>query len=81
VLAFATGPIADPTLFHIHRGAPGVAGPIVVDFVPLLPGGTGSVNVDRKVARAIVKEPSDCYFDIHNAEFPAEAVRGAWVHT
>ena len=76
VIAFATNQIADPTLFHIHQGSPTVAGPVVVDFVPLLPSGLGCVKVDRKLTRAIVKDPSGYYFNIHNADFPAGAVRG-----
>jgi hypothetical protein len=79
VVAFAINQIADPTLFHIHQGAPDVAGPIVVDFVPLLPAGTGCVKVDRKLARAIVNDPAGYYFNIHNADFPAGAVRGTLV--
>jgi len=76
VIAFATNQIADPTLFHIHQGGPTVAGPVVVDFVPLLPSGLGCVKVDRKLTRAIVKDPSGYYFNVHNADFPAGAVRG-----
>ena len=76
VIAFATNQIATPTLFHIHQGDPTVAGPIVVDFVPLLPSGIGCVKVERKLTRAIVRDPAGYYFNIHNVDFPAGAVRG-----
>ena len=76
MIGFATNNIATPTLFHIHQGAAGVAGPVVVDFVPLLPGGVGCVRVERSLARAIKQHPANYYFNIHTGEFPAGAVRG-----
>jgi hypothetical protein len=76
VLGFAHHQIAEPTLFHIHAGTADVAGPVVVDFVPLLPSGIGCVNVDRQVTRAIVADPAAYYFNVHNDDFPAGAVRG-----
>jgi hypothetical protein len=76
VIAFATNQIDTPTLFHIHQGDPTVAGPVVVDFVPLLPSGIGCVKVERKLTRAIVRDPAGYYFNIHNVAFPAGAVRG-----
>ncbi|HET9602012.1 MAG TPA: CHRD domain-containing protein [Acidimicrobiales bacterium] len=79
VTAFATNQIDPPTLFHIHEGDPTVAGPVVVDFVPLLPAGVGCVKVDRKLTRAIVRNPGNYYFNIHNDAFPAGAVRGTLV--
>jgi hypothetical protein len=79
VVAFAINQIGKPILFHIHQGAPDVAGPVVVDFVPLLPDGTGCVRADPKVTRAIVQDPSGFYYNIHTAKFPAGAVRGTLV--
>ena len=76
VLGFAHHQIDEPTLFHIHAGTADVAGPVVVDFVPLLPSGIGCVNVDRQVTRAIVADPAAYYFNVHNDDFPAGAVRG-----
>ena len=57
VIGFATNQIDEPTLFHIHAGDATVAGPVVVDFVPLLPSGLGCVKAGGKLARAIVAEP------------------------
>lgn len=33
-------------------------------------------DVDRDLARAIIVNPDDYYVNVHNAEFPAGAVRG-----
>ena len=69
--------IAPATAAHIHVGPVGVAGPVVV---PLAPPTNGSVSacaaVDRELALAILKHPADYYVNVHNADFPAGAVRG-----
>lgn len=68
-----------PFGFHIHVGEAGTNGPIVVGFftdpqsvVPL----SGCVDVDREIARDILRNPSGYYFNLHNAEFPGGAIRG-----
>jgi hypothetical protein len=76
--------IATPTRGHIHQGAAGVAGPIVVPFFEApagLPATLDSVSgctvdVDRALVRAIQTGPSGFYVNLHNAEFPAGAIRG-----
>lgn len=69
--------IQTPNAAHIHRGAAGVAGPVVA---PLKAPTTGSsaacVKVTRELAMAIIKMPSDFYVNVHNPEFPRGAVRG-----
>ncbi|MDT0166613.1 CHRD domain-containing protein [Actinotalea sp. AC32] len=65
--------IADPLAAHIHVGAVDVAGPVVV---PLDPNAPGCATVDRELAREIVRDPSAYYVNVHNAEYPAGAVRG-----
>jgi hypothetical protein len=69
--------IAPATAAHIHVGPVGVAGPVVV---PLAPPTGGSVSacaeVDRELALAILNNPSDYYVNVHNADFPAGALRG-----
>jgi hypothetical protein len=73
--------IADPTAAHIHRGAKGVAGPVVV---PLFLGTEASPvrergctdQVDSALLREIRRNPSGFYVNIHNADFPAGAIRG-----
>jgi CHRD domain len=69
--------IAPATAAHIHVGAVTVAGPVVVPLEPPT-GGTssGCAEVSRELALAILKSPSDYYLNVHNAEFPAGALRG-----
>ncbi len=65
------------TLAHIHEGAPGTDGPVVVDLVPPVRGAsTGCVNVGKQLATEIAMTPGDYYVVVHNAEFPAGALRG-----
>jgi hypothetical protein len=76
--------IATPTRGHIHQGPAGVNGPIVVPFFEApngLPSTLDSVDgcttgVDRALVRAIRTGPSAFYTNLHNAEFPAGAIRG-----
>lgn len=64
---------------HIHLAPVGVAGGVVVPLTP--PSGTpatssGCVDVTAALAKAILKNPAGYYVNVHNAEFPAGAVRG-----
>jgi CHRD domain len=69
--------IAPATAAHIHVGAVGVAGPVVVPLEPPTDGtSSGCAEVSRELALAILKSPSDYYVNVHNAEFPAGALRG-----
>lgn len=68
----------DPaTAAHIHIGAPDVAGPVVVPLAaPTSGSSSGCATVSRELAKDILKNPSDYYVNVHNAAFPAGAVRG-----
>ena len=69
--------IATPILQHIHRGAAGTNGPIVVDFTSLLAGGgDGCVGADRGLIKEIRQNPEGFYFNVHTVEFTGGAVRG-----
>lgn len=69
--------ISAPTLQHIHRGAAGTNGPVVVDFTGLLAGGgDGCVSADRDLVKEIRKNPEGFYFNVHTGDFPGGAVRG-----
>ena len=72
-----TSGIDTVTLTHIHRGAVGVSGPPVVDFVP---GGLGSLSkcvlADSAVIDEIAANPAGFYFNVHTTAFGAGAVRG-----
>ncbi len=70
--------VKGPQASHIHKGAPGKAGPVVV---PL--GGAykakGCTTASKKLVEAIESHPSAYYVNIHNAEYKAGAVRGQLV--
>lgn len=66
------------TAGHIHRGATGVAGPVAVGLfgnVTEAPA-HGCVNVAANLLEEILAGPTAFYVNLHNAEFPAGAVRG-----
>lgn len=58
---------------HIHVGDADEAGPPVV---PLMPYTGGCTDVDRDLARAILQDPDAYYVNVHNAMYPAGALRG-----
>ena len=60
---------------HIHAGTADVAGPVVVNFRVGTNGLSGTVDADRDLIKDIRKNPSDYYVNVHNADFPAGAVR------
>jgi CHRD domain len=72
--------IANPVAAHIHRGSPRVAGPVVQALTQPAAGDPGAssdcVDVPSSVARAIRKNPSKFYVNVHTADFPDGAVRG-----
>ncbi|MEW1847675.1 CHRD domain-containing protein, partial [Nonomuraea angiospora] len=75
--------IAAPTNGHIHRGARGKNGPVVVDFFAAqngLPAGVngiaGTGKTSAKVAAGIRNNPKGWYANLHTSEFPGGAVRG-----
>jgi len=66
---------------HIHVGPAGVAGPVVVGLFSGAFAGTdavsGCVDADADLIKAIRKDPSSYYVNVHSApNFPAGAVRG-----
>lgn len=63
---------------HIHRGASGVAGPIVVplDQTRINSGSQTCTSVEPTLAAEIAGNPADFYFNVHTPEFPAGAIRG-----
>jgi CHRD domain-containing protein len=60
------------TAAHIHVGEVGVAGPVVVPLSPT----SGCTSADRDLIKAIIQNPEGYYVNIHNAPFPAGALRG-----
>lgn len=75
--ALAVSNIAPATAAHVHRGAVGVAGPVVVPLgAPTDGDSDGCVDVDKALAKEILKYPARFYVNVHNADFPLGAVRG-----
>jgi CHRD domain len=81
---FSFAGIAPPSAGHIHQGAVGVNGPVVVPFFSA-PGGlpmtingiAGTVTgLDRKLVAMINRDPRGFYTNLHNADFPGGAIRG-----
>lgn len=70
--------IGTPSAAHIHEGAAGVTGRIIVPLAAPVPDGLvrGCVSVDRTLLNAIMAAPSNYYVNVHNAEFPDGALRG-----
>ena len=69
--------IAPAVAAHIHEAPPGEAGPVVVTLEAPTDGSSGGcVDVGRALAKDILKDPADYYVNVHNAEFPAGALRG-----
>ena len=62
---------------HIHEAPAGTAGPVVVHLEAPSDGtSSGCYDVSRDLARDILKNPADYYVNVHNATYPAGAVRG-----
>ena len=63
---------------HIHEGARGVAGPVVVPLSP--PDANGAANgcatADAALMTRIMQSPESFYVNVHTSDFPAGAVRG-----
>ena len=60
---------------HIHKGRPGVAGPVVVPFGKVFKA-KGCTTTTAAIAAAIQRTPSAYYVHVHNAKYPAGALRG-----
>ena len=78
--------LGELTMGHIHRGSPGVAGP-VVHFLDSLPTGTqsGTITGDwrfddptRPLTDALAQDllNGNTYFNLHTTEFPGGEIRG-----
>lgn len=66
---------------HIHEGAKGVAGPVVIPLTAPDANGMSEscVAVAADLAARIVANPANFYFNTHTSDYPAGAIRGALV--
>jgi hypothetical protein len=78
------------TVAHIHTGAAGVAGGVLVPLIPpagsvtLTNGGgsfTQSQSIDGPTATSIINNPAGFYFNVHTALNPGGVMRGQMVRT
>jgi CHRD domain len=74
----------DATMAHIHKGAAGANGDVVVPFFeaesPLdATSKSGCVQAKESVVKAIAGNPANYYVNVHSPEFPKGAIRGQLV--
>lgn len=79
--AFLVTGLERPTLAHIHEGAAGINGPLVVIFkLPETgnPGATSGcvLDVDATLLNNIRQNPAGFYVNVHSVAYPGGAVRG-----
>jgi hypothetical protein len=72
---------ARPVAAHIHKGGPGVNGPIVIDLKPTFRGTSPRVSQKCVSARASIvsairRNPSGYYANVHTTKNPGGAARG-----
>jgi CHRD domain len=60
---------------HIHKGRPGVEGPVVVPFGKTFKA-KGCTTTTAAIAAAIKANPGRYYVNVHNVKYPAGALRG-----
>ena len=72
--------IAQPTRSHIHKAPATTTGGIVVSFFETAEtadlNGCTTTPVNRDLLKDILQNPQDYYVNVHNADFPAGALRG-----
>jgi hypothetical protein len=71
----------DVTLAHIHKGASGANGDVVVNFFanesPLdASSKSGCVTAKEAVVKGLASNPGNYYVNLHSPEYPKGAVRG-----
>ncbi len=66
-----------PTASHIHRGAAGVAGPVVIPLASSFPNNfaSGVATANEDLIDEIRRNPAGFYVNVHTADFPNGAIR------
>src|SRR3954454_273197 len=72
---------AKPVAAHIHRGASGVNGPIVIDLKPTFKGTSPRisqkcVSAKASIVSAVRRNPGSFYANVHTSKNPGGAARG-----
>src|SRR5262245_52275424 len=71
------GGLTSPVILaHIHQGAAGTNGPVVVDFMEPVNGLNGCVHADAGLIKEIRQNPAAFYVNVHTTMFQAGEVRG-----
>jgi hypothetical protein len=77
--------IETPNAAHIHRGAAGRNGPVVVALGTPIQGGLAGATTCAQIPRAlhadIRRRPHRYYVNVHNARYPNGAIRGQLFRT
>lgn len=68
--------IAAPTMAHVHSGAAGTDGPVVVKLDVTGTSGDMCIAMEPDKLKPIIADPASFYVNIHTADFPKGAVRG-----
>ncbi|MFN2531198.1 MAG: CHRD domain-containing protein [Pyrinomonadaceae bacterium] len=69
--------IATATAAHIHSGAEGVAGPVLLPLTaPVAGSSKACLTFDKEKIADIIKNRENYYVNVHNADFPSGAIRG-----
>lgn len=66
------------TAAHIHEAPSTAPGPVVVGLSAPDANGSasGCASVSRDILKGILEDPEEYYVNVHNADYPAGAVRG-----
>lgn len=68
--------LADAAAMHIHRGAAGTNGPVVIPLDPKKIGaGESCTTAEAALLDAVIADPAVYYLNVHTPAFPAGAVR------
>ena len=71
-----------PLKAHVHKGAKGASGPVVVDLMPAFNPGEAAytsktcVETTAETVAELIADPAGYYVNIHSAEHPDGAMRG-----
>ena len=69
--------LGTPTMAHIHKAPPGMAGPVAIVLYGTPPvGHSGCRTAKASLIDAIQDDPAAYYVNVHTKEYPDGAIRG-----